>query len=61
MEGGGEKLNLKEKTENHEFLNPIVGFKALQAVAAAAAGFSNAFIEMTCRVGVRPCRRCGCV
>lgn len=53
---GGKKLNLKEKRENHEFLNPIVGFKALQAVAAAAAGFSNAFIERTCRVGVRPCR-----
>lgn len=52
---GGKWLNQKEKRENHEFLNPIVGFRAVQA-AAVAAGFSNAFIEATCRVGVRPCR-----
>lgn len=50
----GGRLNQKEKRENHEFLNPIVGFRTVQA-AAVAAGFSNAVIEATCRVGVRPC------
>lgn len=58
MEGWG-CLNQKEKKENHEFLNPIVGFRAVQA-AAVAAGFSNAVIETTCRVGVRRCRVCAC-
>lgn len=61
---GGEKnkLNQKEKRENHEFLNPIVGFRAVQA-AAVAAGFSNVVIEATCRARVRPCtpRACICV
>lgn len=61
MEGGKKKqLNQREKKENHEFLNPIVGFRAAQA-AAVAAGFSNAVIEATCGVGVRPCRLCACV
>lgn len=47
MEGGKNKqLNQKEKRENHEFLNPIVGFRAVHA--AVAAGFSNAVIEATC-------------
>lgn len=57
MEGEGEKkrLNQKEKRENHEFLNPIVGFRAVQA-AAVAAGFSNVVRGATCKVGVRPCR-----
>lgn len=60
MKGGKKQLNQKEKRENHEFLNPIVGFRAVQA-AAVAAGFSNAVIETTCRVGVRPCRPSVCV
>ncbi len=60
MKGGKKRLNQKEKRENHEFLNPIVGFRAVQA-AAVAAGFSNAVIEATCRVGVRPCRLSVCV
>lgn len=34
-----------------------MGFRTVQA-AAVAAGFSNAVIEATCRVGVRPCRPC---
>lgn len=55
--GSGKWLNQKEKRENHEFLNPIVGFRAVQA-AAVAAVFSNAVMEATCRVGVRPCRPC---
>lgn len=37
-----------------------MGFRAVQA-AAAAAGFSNAVIKATCRVGVRPCRPRACV
>lgn len=50
-----------KKTENHEFLNPIVGFRAVQA-AAVAAGFSNAVIEVTCRVGGQAMRSmCVCV
>lgn len=56
----GAQLNQRKKRENHEFLNPIVGFRAAQA-AAVAAGFSNAVIEATCRVGVRPCRPHACV
>lgn len=60
MERGGKRLNQKEKSENHEFLNPIVGFGAVQA-AAVAAGLSNVVIDATCRVGVRPCRPRVCV
>lgn len=51
MEGGGLK--------DHEFLNPIVGSRVVQA-AAVAAGFGNVVIEATCRIGVRPCRVCVC-
>lgn len=59
---GGKKSSPKRKEANHEFFNPIVGFGATQAAAAAAAVFSNAVIEATYRVKVRPCRRmCMCV
>lgn len=65
--GGGKLLSPPPqkkggKKGNHEFLNPIVGSKAAQAAAVAvAAGVSNAVIEATCRVRVRPCRPCVCV
>lgn len=43
-----------ENKGNHEFLNPIVGFRAVKA-AAVAAGFCNVVTEATCGVGVRLC------